>query len=182
MSPAWIRDAGAAIQRSLLAQPEVAAARRVALYLALPREAPTEDLIAACEREGREMFVPAWRRDAQAYGFAAWSRATPTRAGHYGIREPAEPAWADPAALDLVIVTALAFDPSGWRLGHGGGHFDRLLAATRGFTVCLAFECQKMTAVPSEPHDVPVRMIVTESAVYRAPQRLSYAAAEHLKR
>ena len=150
-------------------------ARSVGLYLACPREVATDAIIAACRSQGKTVCVPAMRKDEQRYAMSRWDEGVPLRNGAYGIREPAEPAWVPTSSLDIVLVTALAFDESGWRLGHGGGHFDRLLADHPGVRICLAFECQKLTAVPCEAHDVPVHVVVTERAVYHAPPHLSYA-------
>ncbi len=73
-----------------------------------------------------------------------------------------------PEDLDLLIVPGVAFDPNGGRMGHGFGFYDRLLGSIRSevLKVGLAFECQIVSAVPMEPHDVWLDSIVTEKAVY----------------
>lgn len=154
----------------------------VALYRARPREVATDALLAASRAAGKTVLLPAWNKDREVYGLARWDEGMPLRAGLYGIEEPAERAWVPGAEVDFIVVTALAFDAYGFRLGHGGGHFDRLLAGVRGTKACLAFECQKLTAVPTESHDVPVDVIATEKALYRAPARLTYADPENLKK
>ena len=83
--------------------------------------------------------------------------------GHMGIPEP------DPARTrrwqgtpELVIVPGAAFDPSGGRIGYGGGYYDRFLGASGATTVALAFQCQLYEALPQDAHDKRVDMIVTE--------------------
>ncbi len=178
----WIAGASARAQERVLVLPEFQSARSVALYRARPREVATDRILAACRAAGKEVLLPAWDRERNAYGLARWPEGAPLRAGHYGIEEPIEAAWAPGEQVDFILVTALSFDPYGFRLGHGGGHFDRLLAETAGFKLCMAFECQKVTAVPTEPHDVPVDAISTEKALYRAPARLAYADPHALKK
>ena len=64
--------------------------------------------------------------------------------------------------LDAVVVPLVAFDDDGNRLGYGGGNYDRLLPALRDDAVIagIAFEEQRVEAVPVEPHDRPLPHIV----------------------
>ena len=74
----------------------------------------------------------------------------------------------DAAAVtpDLIIAPLLAFDRAGGRLGQGGGHYDRTIAALRArgplFVIGLAYAGQEIAAVPREPHDQPLGAILTE--------------------
>lgn len=178
---AWIRDAGARIQKEVLQLEEFRNARTVGLYLARPREVATDLLAEACRTGNRTVCLPSYQKETQGYGMARWVPGAPMRTGLYGIPEPAERVWVPVSEIDLMIVTCLAFDEAGWRLGHGGGHFDRLLAQHPGVKLCLAFECQRLAAVPCEEHDVPVNLVATEERVYRAPGRLAYADPEAWK-
>lgn len=182
LSLEWIAEASARAQQRLLELPEFKAARVVGLYRARPREVATDLMLAACRAAGKTVLLPAWQKERDAYGLARWDEGAPLKSGMYGIEEPAQAEWVPGARVDFIVVTALAFDAYGFRLGHGGGHFDRLLADVSGTKTCLAFECQKMTAVPTETHDVPVDAIATEKALYRAPGRLRYADPELLKK
>ncbi len=181
LSLEWIREAGDQIQHAVLELPEIKAARTLGVYLALPREVATDRIIETARQRGQALALPTWQKREGIYGMARWEAGTTLTQGHYGIQEPAQPEWLDMAEIDVMIVTCLAFDLNGWRLGHGGGHFDRLLAAHPGCKLCLAFECQKMLAAPCEEHDVPVNLVVTERAVYRAPGGLTYADPEAWK-
>ncbi len=91
----------------------------------------------------------------------------PLRAGHRGVREPGGIV-IDPSVVEAVIVPGVAFDPHGGRLGHGGGHYDRLLAGlpSTARRVGVAFACQVVPAVPIEAHDEVVDAVVTERAVH----------------
>lgn len=83
-----------------------------------------------------------------------------------GIREPAaERCPVVPASeIDLVLVPGLAFSRDGTRLGRGKGYYDRFLASLPGDTVLcgVCFGCQVIDSIPSEPHDVPVPVLVSE--------------------
>ncbi len=67
-----------------------------------------------------------------------------------------------PEALDFIVVPALAFDRDGYRLGRGGGYYDRYLLKTQAFTTGVTRECFFREVLPREAHDVPVRCVVTE--------------------
>jgi 5-formyltetrahydrofolate cyclo-ligase len=71
--------------------------------------------------------------------------------------------------VDLVIIPGAGFDISGSRIGYGGGYYDRLLAGLQKTVpvIAPAFEEQVVDALPSEPHDIRVQMIVTDSRLIR---------------
>lgn len=91
--------------------------------------------------------------------------------GVYGILEPASDLRAErevsPQSIELAILPGVAFDLRGNRLGHGKGYYDRLLPHLRPQCrrIAMAFECQMVAEVPTEPHDIPVETIITEQRV-----------------
>ena len=94
---------------------------------------------------------------------------TETVVRRHGVREPrADLPAIDPDRLDLVLVPGLAFDAAGGRLGRGGGFYDRFLpGASRAVRIGVCWSGQIVDAVPAEPHDVRVHMLVTEDGVVR---------------
>lgn len=156
--------AGDALQARAAALPVLREARAVALYLAMPHEAPTARLAAELHASGRALFAPV--ADGRGgYRFARYAPDAPTRRGALGIREP-ERTGDGPDVIDLVLVPGVAFDPAGGRLGHGAGHYDRMLAPLRERGTCfvaLAFELQIVEDIPMLPHDVRMHWIVTEA-------------------
>jgi len=170
LTPLGIRQASARIQRAVMKLPEWAAARRVCMYLALPSEAQTWALLAACWQTGKQVLVPAYRKKVLCYDLARLRPDDPVKAGHWSVPEPTRPRWATPACADLVVTPGLAFDRTGGRLGHGRGHYDRLLAGTalqQAFKVGMALECQMVARVPMNARDIRLDAVVTERAVYR---------------
>ena len=65
------------------------------------------------------------------------------------------------AGCDLILVPALLVDHQGHRLGKGGGSYDRALARTSALTVALVHDDELVVALPTEPHDVPVKAVAT---------------------
>ncbi len=148
-------------------------AKAVHVYVNLPGEVQTQPLLHDLLKSGRQVFVPYCVEGNQLRLFRLKDAAELTP-GAYGILEP-EPALREDAArrgaveqLDLLIVPGVAFDHRGMRLGRGKGYYDRLLAARSetAAVVALAFDCQMAPEIPTDPHDQPMTMVVTQSAVY----------------
>ena len=138
-------------------------ARTVALHVAVRGELPTAAVIAAARATGKRVALPRTGPDGRMELRLAGAD-TPMATGAHGIPEPsADAPVVTPAELDLVLAPGLAFDRDGWRLGQGGGDYDRLLAAVSPTCVaigwCHAF--QLVDRVPTEPHDRRVAWVIT---------------------
>jgi 5-formyltetrahydrofolate cyclo-ligase len=95
----------------------------------------------------------------------AWSFGAPLVPGVWGIREPA--ADAPEVFPDILIVPLLAFDRRGYRLGYGGGYYDRTIARLRTIkpitAIGIAFAVQQIDEVPTTPRDERLDLVLTES-------------------
>ena len=119
------------------ALPEVVAATTVMVFDSVPGEPITAPFIGWCRSQGKTAALPE--------------------------DEPA----IDPRLIDVVIVPGLAFTVAGDRLGQGGGWYDRFLPRLRAdcVTVGVGFEPQMVAALPTEPHDVRLSVVVTDRGV-----------------
>ncbi len=88
--------------------------------------------------------------------------------GAWGIPEPRGSALVKLDELDVIIVPGVAFDERGNRLGYGAGFYDKLLSEFKKPTVAIAFEQQIVPMILADPHDVPVKKIVTENRIIEA--------------
>ena len=161
------KGASEMIQQRLMAEDWWAAAFQVGIYRSTPSEPATEALLADLLARGAQVAVPMRRGVGYAWGWVDAS--TSWKKGAHGIWEPRE---AKPAAADdlrLIVVPGVAFDAQGGRLGHGRGHFDRLLARSGALLVGLCFENRLVEAVPMEPHDVRMDVVATEKRMLFAP-------------
>ncbi|TDY24612.1 5,10-methenyltetrahydrofolate synthetase [Paraburkholderia sp. BL6665CI2N2] len=118
----------------------------------------------------REASLPVVKERSAPLEFHAWTPTTPMRIGHHKIGEPASGRIVIP---QLLFVPCVGFDSHGYRLGYGGGYYDRTLAAwpgeTRPITVGIAYEACRTQAFLREVHDIPLDLIVTEAALYPRP-------------
>lgn len=115
------------------ARADVVAARRVLVFTSIVGEPETASFVSWCRQNGKDVAVPEDAVD------ATWP--------------------------DVIVVPGLAFTAAGARLGQGGGWYDRLLADVRSdcVTVGVCFAEQIVDVLPIEPHDIPVRFVVTDA-------------------
>jgi 5-formyltetrahydrofolate cyclo-ligase len=140
----------------------------VAVYHAIHGEAPTRSYAKWFSENGRQVALPWFAEKGAPMEFRLWRNPYDDEelvTGPDGAPQPAPDApLADP---DLVFVPLVGFTAEGQRLGQGGGHYDRWLAANAGVTALgMAWDCQMVESLPTEAHDVPLRAIITPSRLY----------------
>ena len=102
--------------------------------------------------------------------FREWTPACEMTEGRFGIHIPATGAWRHP---DLFLLPLVAVDPAGFRLGYGGGYFDRTLAAMnpRAVAVGVGFGFQQVDTILPQPWDEPLDWVVTEAGLVKPGNR-----------
>lgn len=141
-------------------------AEAILTYVSMENEVDTQRLIERLLRSGRMVLVPTVSGDT-----LRWSSIQSLDAlepSPFGIPEPraGQDGVEDFPADAPVLVPGLVFTREGYRLGYGKAFFDRFLSGHEGLAIGLAFDCQVTKAMPIEPHDRPVDVLVTESGVY----------------
>jgi 5-formyltetrahydrofolate cyclo-ligase len=98
--------------------------------------------------------------------FRRWTPGTEMEAGPYDIPHPKHGPSVTP---DIIVVPTLGFDESAYRLGYGGGYYDRTLAVLGPHipTIGVAFDLGRLPTIHPQPHDIPLGTIVTERAVFK---------------
>ena len=86
------------------------------------------------------------------------------KAGAFGIPEPTGSEEPDNFSASLCIVPALSFDENGYRMGYGGGYYDRFLRGYDGISVGICYD-DFLGEIPREEHDLPVDILVTETKI-----------------
>jgi 5-formyltetrahydrofolate cyclo-ligase len=145
--------------------PELVAARTVTAYLSFGSEIPTAELIAIFDEEAKRVGVPVVRE--KEIVMVAFKPGDPTARSEYGMPEPAAGEEIPPLEVDALVIPGLAFDRGGFRLGYGGGFYDRYLRRTRpdALRVGIGFSEQVVEEVPHADADEPVDRIVTQDGV-----------------
>ncbi|MCB2101198.1 MAG: 5-formyltetrahydrofolate cyclo-ligase [Rhodobacterales bacterium] len=153
----------------LLARP----GRAVAGYWPLGEEMDTRPLLRALHAAGHVCLLPVVTAAGAPLDFRLWWPGQDLEPGALGTLQP--PADAGTLRPDLVLAPLVAFDDRGYRLGMGGGFYDRTLAGLRAqggptdglVVVGVAFESQRVDRVPTDPHDQPLDWILTEAGLRR---------------
>jgi 5-formyltetrahydrofolate cyclo-ligase len=139
--------------------------KRIGCYLSFGSEPETDSFIELAQAEGMEIACP--RIDSDGHMVMAVLESE-TKASNLGFREPTGQV-VDPQDLELIVIPALAIDYQGQRLGRGAGYFDRYLEQYKGPTVGLVYDSEFLPEVPSETHDLPVSLVVTQSLTISIP-------------
>lgn len=181
LEPERARAAAERAAGRALRVPELARAGRVLACLSFGPELDTWPLVDRLLEAGRELYVP--RADPRDGRLHVHRYPCPLETLSFGLRQPPRgtPELAPEAidsTLDAVLVLGLAFDRRGFRLGHGRGYFDRFFARHRVPGVGLAYDFQLLERLPVEPHDEPMRVVVTDAAVARPERRGGSVPAE----
>ncbi len=143
--------------KEILAQP----AQKIAAVWPLAEEVDLRPLCHALSEAGRQVLLPETTPKGSPLIFRRWTPSSSMIAGRFGTSHPE----GEIEVPDLVLVPFLAFDRSGYRLGYGGGYYDRTLAALNVPAIGFGFAGQQIDAVPTGPYDIPLKTIVTEYGV-----------------
>ena len=141
-------------------------------YWAIGDEIDTMPLLARLAGVGFVCCLPAVMGKGQALDFRVWTPGAELSRGPFRIPEPLESA--TPARPTHLLVPLLAYDRDGYRLGYGGGYYDRSLRALRAarsiVAIGMAYTGQLVPDLPRDEHDEPLDWIVTERGAMPIPR------------
>lgn len=97
----------------------------------------------------------------------SWQPGVELNIGKYGILEPgATASMIEPASADLILVPTVASDSQGYRLGYGGGFYDRFLGGDQGITtIGIVFDFASEIKLPIDPWDTKLSLLCTETKI-----------------
>lgn len=170
ISPALRSTTDARILQRLVELPTWREARLVLTYVSFGSEVDTHGLMQAAWSAGKQVAVPRCRRS-HSLDFYVISSEDDLGPGLRGLMEPSpdcgRPLTPPQMVGSLCIVPGLVFDADGYRIGYGGGYYDRFLAFYPGEKVALVRSRQLSgNPLPRDEHDVPVDWLVSESGTW----------------
>ncbi len=149
-----------ALTERLLHHPFYQEAKVIATYLSFPHEFQTQELIEQALKDGKKVLIPKTypkgRMDFVVYDPQQLVKTS------FGLLEPqGNLEVVDASQIDLIHVPGLAFTTEGYRIGYGGGYYDRYLKHFSGHTLSTIYPCQIKDFIP-ENHDIPVQEVLID--------------------
>ncbi len=143
--------------------------RCVSAFFPYQSEIDTRPLLGKLAGEGWTSALPIVVAKGEPLIFRRWYPGEPTVPGRWDIPIPSDRA---PLVVpDVLLVPMLAFDRNGYRLGYGGGFYDRTIAGLRGekkiIAIGVAYSGQEVDSVPRDAHDQPLDFVMTEREVIK---------------
>jgi 5-formyltetrahydrofolate cyclo-ligase len=158
----------AEITKRLLALAEIERAKTILSFASIRNEVRTRPSLEAAWAAAKRVVLPLVVGDELELRLV--DSETVLVDGTFSVPEPPlEAARVRPEEVDFAMIPALAVDPRGYRIGYGGGYYDRLIPQLDHACTCaLAYDFQLVSEVPELPFDVAVDIIVTDERVIRA--------------
>ena len=164
LTPQELQESDRALFSAFLSLPQVREAQTLFLFWGIPgREPETQMLVRTLTAQGKQVGLPRMLPGHQ-MEVRLYRPELPLVQAPFGIWEPPEAApLLERDAIHLALVPAVCYDRAGYRLGFGGGYYDRWLSSFGRFTVGLCRDCVLQTQVPRESHDRRVDLLLTET-------------------
>lgn len=143
-------------------------ARIIAVTISRFPEVDTRPIIEAAWEQGKTVVVPRCIPKTRAMDFRIINSFKDLETVYIDLLEPIISATTSikKEQIDIQIVPGVVFSEKGYRIGFGGGYYDRYLEGFKGEMISLAFEAQTGKIVPVENHDIPVYKIITENGTF----------------
>ena len=159
------------ITEKLLSMDCIQQASTIMIYLDFNNEVKTDQLITKLISLRKTVTSPVTIKDERKLiPYEIINLKEGINIGTYGIREPNKDLSneIDVKNIDVLIVPAVAYDKNCYRLGYGGGYYDRFIERLRddAITIGIAFDLQLFDSIPKEEHDAQLNYIITESSTY----------------
>ena len=150
----------------ILKAPEIANALTIASYVSYEYEPSTAEINEAFLRDGKTLVLP--RINGEKLEWVMWDGNPENLTTKKKISEPIGPAFEDLSSIAAIVVPALRIDQSGYRLGQGGGYYDRALPHLQAWKIGLVYAGElNSETLPHEAHDIPLDAAASPSIVVR---------------
>lgn len=171
LDPVFIKEASQKITESFLNLNQLKEKKNILVYISFNSEVITDNLIQKILARDKRVFVPYCLKEKKKLKIAPIKEyPADLRTGAYGIKEPKEELKRNeysPQMLELIIVPGVAFSRFGYRIGYGGGYYDRFLSElnSKPLTAGFTFSSLLVETLPIDRHDIPVNIIITEQGI-----------------
>lgn len=165
LTPEEVREKSSLIAAKFLKLSQYSDAKTLLIYLPFRNEVDTAALIEKSRQHSKRILVPVCRPNHKLL-LSELHSLTEVAPSSYGIPEPSSEFIREvsPETVDVAVLPGVAFDKTGYRLGYGGGYFDRFVHLLRPdcLKVALIYAFQLVETLPAEAHDLRADMLLTE--------------------
>ena len=157
------------IEKKLTALKAYQESKTIMFYASYNNEVKTDGMIETALCSGKSVCLPVAIKEEKRLKIKRILNLSELKTGNYGIREPKiDLPDVTLEEVNLVLVPGCCFDEKGFRLGYGGGFYDRFISdlGNKVVKVGLAFQIQIVDSLPCEEHDQPIDVLITENNVY----------------
>ncbi|WP_172369259.1 5-formyltetrahydrofolate cyclo-ligase [Sporosarcina jiandibaonis] len=156
-----------AIKDNLFTSPEFLNASIIGITISRFPEVDTKPIIEAAWELDKQIAVPKCEKQTRDMDFRLINTYDNLEMVYMDLQEPiiTETKSIKMNDIDLQIVPGVVYNNYGFRIGFGGGYYDRYLLDFKGDAISLAFEIQTDHVIPFESHDIPVQKIITENGI-----------------
>ncbi|MEO4052390.1 5-formyltetrahydrofolate cyclo-ligase [Solibacillus sp. CAU 1738] len=153
------------MRKQLLKEPSIIEGKTIAVTISAFPEVDTIAIVEELWRLGKTVAVPKCHPKTREMSFYAIGNFNQLETVYMDLKEPITEKTKLIAKedIDTIIVPGIVFDEKGYRIGYGGGYYDRYLQGYNGKLIAIAFKEQLVNHVPTETHDLPVHTIITET-------------------
>ncbi|MFJ7953439.1 5-formyltetrahydrofolate cyclo-ligase [Lysinibacillus sp. NPDC096418] len=163
MTATIYRDQSFAVAKKVLQETSIKEAKIIGLTISNQPEVDTVHLIEALWQLGKTVAVPKCDPKTRQMAFYAIDSFAQLETVYMHLREPIINSceFVDASEIDVMLVPGVVFDKRGYRIGYGGGYYDRYILKYSGKLLSLIFDEQLREEVPTEAHDCPVDVLLT---------------------
>lgn len=166
-------EKSSSIAKLLFSSEQYKNSKYIMCYIDFRNEVKTEEIVKTALKEDKNIIIPITIVETRQLILSQlYDYDKELETGTYGILEPKKEYIREvaPKLIDLVLMPGVAFDRRGYRIGYGGGYYDRFLTKIDKSVskIALAFELQMVPRVKEGRYDIPVDYIITEKEIIKA--------------
>lgn len=166
LSPSFRHDADNRILSFLVNSSYYKESNDIFTYVSFKSEVGTHDIIKRALADGKNVYVPVIDKPSWTMKIAKISSMSELKKNYMGILEPEQDKiiFADSSDLDLILTPGLAFSEDGYRLGYGGGFYDKFFCQLNQHitSIALAYSIQLLDEIPHDEEDQKIDHLLTE--------------------
>lgn len=163
------------VSSSIYKMPEYQNAKTIMCFISFANEIDTKELIETAIKQGKSVVIPITIPETKELKPSQILDFSELEKGFYNILTPKEEfiRYIDPSTIDLILVPGVVFAKDGYRIGYGGGYYDRFLSKVDSSVpkFAIGFDLQVVDNVPKESFDIPVDLIITEKRIIDCLQK-----------